>query len=100
MEEETKLSDGGPAFPTDQPVFMFPNDLPKEWRDKCFSIAAKTSGMSLRDWFAGMALQGILANPATANLGSMFTKDGWMQPDLLADCCYEQADAMLKERSK
>ena len=47
-------------------------------------------GMSLRDWFAGMALQGIIANPANN------------QRDIQQDAAlaYETADAMLKAREK
>jgi hypothetical protein len=42
-------------------------------------------GMSLRDWFAGMALQGMLAN-------------GGGDHTLLPQKTYKIADAMLKER--
>jgi hypothetical protein len=52
-------------------------------------------GMSLRDWFAGMAMQGMLA----AGPGS----DGWVaceDPNDLAQACLEYADAMLAEREK
>jgi len=47
--------------------------------------------MSLRDWFAGMALQGIMA-------GKEFRPK--LGPDELAIVCYETADAMLAERNK
>lgn len=47
--------------------------------------------MSLRDWFAGMALQGILNNSnAFANMSD---KD-------VAANSYRAADAMIEERSK
>ena len=42
--------DGGPAFP---------EPCTQEWRGKEFQF---TPGMSLRDWFAGMAMQGMLAS--------------------------------------
>lgn len=51
-------------------------------------------GMSLRDWFAGKALQGVLSNPA-------LTK-GW-SPEKFASIeenCWAIADAMLEERKK
>ena len=57
---------GGPAFPS-----TYPN------RD----------GMTLRDWFAGQALAGILADPNGPWQGA-------------AERSYYQADAMLAERSK
>jgi hypothetical protein len=46
------------------------------------------SGMTMRDWFAGKAMQGMLA--AAENY----------QTIQLADYAYSVADAMLKERSK
>jgi hypothetical protein len=46
-------------------------------------------GMTLRDWFAGMAMQGILSDPAL------------MYPaNELAANAYSLADAMIQERSK
>lgn len=47
-------------------------------------------GMDLRDWFAGMALQGMLANP-----GRLIQK-----PDIAAKDAYTTAAAMLAERAK
>ena len=49
--------------------------------------------MTLRDWFAGMALQGVLANenPATGE----FEEDSFR-----ARYCYLQADAMIAERER
>lgn len=53
-------------------------------------------GLSIRDWFAGMALQGLLAaNPqATPNM----TEDNVDR--LIANECYKTADAMLKARNE
>lgn len=51
--------------------------------------------MTLRDWFAGQAMMGMLAfsgGPTAA------THDGMNKR--LADCAYQAADAMLAERSK
>ena len=50
------------------------------------------SGMSLRDWFAGLALQGIAS----------VLHDGIRPEDLLlmAQACYLIADLMLAEREK
>jgi hypothetical protein len=64
----TPINDGGPAFPV--------------------LYVTLHTGMSLRDWFAGMALQGKatrLSNPHEHR-------------DLLAADCYDIADAMLKAR--
>jgi hypothetical protein len=46
-------------------------------------------GMSLRDWFAGLALNGMLSDP---NLSA--------EPEEFADYAYRHADAMLKARCK
>lgn len=58
-------SDGGPAFPNEH-----------------------TSGMSLRDYFAAKAMQGILSTNKEAEAIN------------LAENAYFMADAMLKEREK
>jgi len=47
------------------------------------------NGMSLRDWFAGMALQGFLST--RTGLGAAPT-------EAMANLAYKQADAMLIER--
>ena len=61
-----KISDGGPAFPADFQLY--------------------STGMTLRDYFAAAALQGILA----------LDKDGtW---DEFSKCSYRIADAMIKAR--
>lgn len=64
-----RIKDGGPAFPR-------PNT------DNVLGQA----GMSLRDWFAGQALAGMIRNnPNTDNM--------WV-----AEQCYRYADAMLEAR--
>lgn len=51
-------------------------------------------GMSLRDWFAGIAMQGLQAGLwANPNIGGV-------SPDMRAYEAYEIADAMLAEREK
>ena len=46
-------------------------------------------GMSLRDWFAGQALAGIMSNPA-----AWLDDDGILRADRIA---YDKADAMIKK---
>ena len=55
-----------------------------------FDLAEHEHGMTLRDWFAGMAMQGMLACPIQPQSG----------PDMYARDAYVLADAMLAERSK
>jgi hypothetical protein len=59
------INDGGPAFPT-----RYHEDM---------------HGMTLRDWFAGQALAGMLANP-----------DSWTGDRGVT--AYRYADAMLRAR--
>jgi hypothetical protein len=49
------------------------------------------AGMALRDWFAGMALQGLL---------SSMTSTGIIQPKEAAPTAYQYADVMISEREK
>ncbi len=84
MTKET----GGPAFPNKQQSFMVPADMPKKYVDLLVPIELDNQGMTLRDWLAGMALQGYLSNPAFEPVGAeQNSKDA-----------YDLADTMLKER--
>lgn len=74
----TNTNDGGPAFPivamdaaTGQPI------------NGCFY-----PGMSLRDWFAGQALAGLLSHGQWATT----------EADMFARDAYALADAMLRAR--
>jgi hypothetical protein len=73
----TKIKDGGPAFPETR------------WNDITRSDV-QWQGMSLRDWFAGMALQGACAN-AWEEMGN---------DEQLAAFVYATADAMIAKREK
>lgn len=55
-----------------------------------FDLGDDEHGMTLRDYFAAKALQGIIAT------NSHFVKDA----EALASKAYEFADAMLEERNK
>ncbi len=67
-----KIDDGGPAFPTDNEAQTGPNTY--HW-----------TGMTLRDWFAGQALAGALANPNRSD-------------EINACGLYMVADAMIAAR--
>ena len=67
-------NDGGPAFPV--PVAQ---PFGEGWM--------AVGGMSLRDWFAGQALAGLLACPEVTGSEHTLTKSA-----------YNYADAMLKAR--
>jgi hypothetical protein len=74
------MKDGGPAFPTH--VYD-----PRIEPDPRFSIAT-IQGMTMRDWFAGMAMQGYIS----AGVPSEVTYRD------MAEKFYKAADAMLEER--
>lgn len=64
---------GGLAFPIKEPL-------------SCDSV-----GMTLRDWFAGQALQGFLAS---------LTEGEYTNPQDASKAAYDYADAMIQERNK
>jgi hypothetical protein len=67
------MSNGGPAFP-------------RISQDLQYKQITSTSGMTLRDYFAAKAMQGILYEG--------------LDPAETAQHAYEMADAMLKAREK
>jgi len=80
MSWEVTNDDGGPAFPCDSTNKQLPTQC----------------GMSLRDWFAGQALAGIMANyKFMENIRQGF---GSTLPHI-PEAAYEMADAMLNARS-
>lgn len=82
---------GGPAFPA---------MLPRAWMVSAEDPAIMeqlppqfSNGMTLRDWFAGMALQGLISGCLSGN-NSGFTVQGNVT------AAYEYADAMIEESGK
>ena len=70
-----KTNDGGPAFPVAVDKLLV------------------SEGMSLRDWFAGQALAGIMANAKLVGVLAVSKQDP-------ASCAYEMAEFMMAEREK
>jgi hypothetical protein len=79
-----KKNDGGPAFP--QPDLSGYGMGPQEDENGMYQVA----GMTLRDWFAGQYMAGVLGGEAGSHLRS----------DTLARDAYAYADAMIAERNK
>lgn len=76
-------TDGGPAFPSG------------EYEEHDGGVVFQlTGGMTLRDWFAGMAMQAAIANP---NIHVVDASD--IPEPQVAEIAYEMADAMLRHRS-
>jgi len=72
------INDGGPAFPSEEQI-------------RCNGEVCDTRkfpGMTLRDYFAAAALQGMIAS---------CTQQNW-QEEYAAKASYQLADAMLKAR--
>lgn len=67
----------GPAFPTDSEHQSGPSTY-------------RYSGMTLRDYFAAMAMQAVATNPTGAESFTFDDRAKW---------AYQQADAMLKARA-
>lgn len=79
----TQINNGGPAFPSTK------LDIGVNYAN-----ANLVEGMTLRDWFAGMALQ----YASEFNFGSGCKPDGPTHAEGTARMAYEIADAMLKAR--
>jgi len=71
---------------TSGPAFPVPLNEGERWTGP-----GNCCGMTLRDWFAGLAMQGFSANASDTCLG-------W-DTDMTARIAYEQADEMLKARA-
>jgi hypothetical protein len=71
-------NDGGPAFPT---------------ADANYETKYAGAGLSVRDYFAAKAMQGLLASNAPMTSAVKGTA-------LVSQAAYLMADAMLEERSK
>lgn len=74
-ETKTPIDDGGPAFP----LQITHGDF----------VAGQAPGLSVRDWFAGQAMAGLLASNEYSTFDS---------PDVGA-MAYTQADAMIAART-
>ena len=87
------MNNGGPAFPTAQTIY--PDD----------SFEPPEHGMSLRDYFASLAMQAFI----TSSLQDQDNTKAFTQiqkqtdlnaPGMAARMSYNMADAMLEERKK
>ncbi len=80
------MDNSGSAFPTEDKHYGHGNPF--------------GGGLTKREWFVGMALQGILAS-ASPNFCTQDKPDGSMTSyERIAYRCYRQADAMLAASQK
>ncbi|WP_175785558.1 hypothetical protein [Burkholderia ambifaria] len=109
-----KINDGGPAFPlTDaQSVHRIgaaaiEGIADSAERDRLYieATARARAGVSLRDYFAAKALQGLLADPST-NVPINSADPEFIEfeqqkfADVAARAAYRMADAMLRARGE
>ncbi len=83
---------GGSAFPS--------HEIEMRWSDNAAAEVPRIytdGGMSMRDYFAAAAMQGMLARN---NLQYLPENEHIPQEDAIAETAYNVADAMLKERAK
>jgi hypothetical protein len=95
----SEIKDGGPAFPIADQGFVHRvgaaaiegiTDVAERDRLYIEATARACAGMTLRDYFAAKAMQGICAHP-----------DTWGNPiPQIAELSYEMADAMIRARSQ
>lgn len=79
---------GGPAFPISEEILRLPNP-------------GHAMGMTLRDYSAAKAMQGMYANDALLNrYGALRDSQGIDPDDAVSMQAYAAADAMLAERAK
>ena len=85
------MKDGGPAFPVNY-----------IGRDSCGieRVQEQDYGMSLRDYFAAKAMQGVLANSEVEKFRQSLDEDipEEKQIEAIATTSYEIADAMIAAR--
>lgn len=100
------MRDGGPAFPRAASEYTENGTLHDGNRAE-----HAQPGMSLRDWFAGMALSGVCARfggpnwckqstDALLGINDSDDEDGINDPKMWAEECYMLAYAMLAERER
>jgi hypothetical protein len=78
----TPIDDGGPAFPFD------------------LQGVQPCQGMSLRDWFAGQALNGFCSDGSSLKATHDALESGKSLAQVLAKSAYDAADAMLAARNE
>ncbi|MDR9051735.1 hypothetical protein [Burkholderia multivorans] len=100
-----KINDGGPAFPTGLKATRIEMAGGRYEGTHVAEYAAAAPGITLRDYFAAKALQGLLADPSTNTAINSTDRDFIEREqqkfaDLTARAAYRMADAMLRARGE
>ena len=92
----SKIETGGPAFPMARVTVLAEDGTPNE------ATGVTHGGMTLRDYFAAKAMQGIVSSIATEDdyrrLRGHASASGLTVSEWIARDAFKQADAMLKAR--
>ena len=77
--------------------YMFPRPMPTTpvAPDEALELIKRYSGCTRRDWYAGMAMRGIISNPGLIDELKLDGAGGWISPRAFA-----LADSMLAEGDK
>lgn len=81
-----KIDDGGQAFPGQESVVLVPQEC-----DHAHSIQVQRNGMSIRDYVAAIAMQGILVDTADHSLGTIRE---------YVETAFDCADAFIAEKRR
>jgi len=81
------MNDGGPAFPKPYSVYNTGNTVYEHQAQK---------GMTLRQWYAGMAMKGLLSNVEFLKSVNVVAKrEDKSTQDLFIDMCHTYAQNMI-----
>lgn len=89
------IKDGGPAFPA---IYGGCNAPPVATAYATGPSTFSSSGMSLRDWFAGQFLAGFFANPDAPRFLRESALEGEKFGQTASRLAYDYAGSMLKAR--
>jgi hypothetical protein len=91
-----KINDGGPAFPM---VTRFDHS---NAGNPHYYASQSAEGMSLRQYYAGLAMQGILSNPDNGKISvALLERNGFDGFDrFVANFAVREADALIRELEK
>lgn len=88
----SNFNDGGPAFPQARVTVLAEDGTPNE------SAAITHDGMSLRDHYAGLAMQSFCQG--AKGMGGLARDEIVSQFDRLAEFAYLLADSMVRAKAK
>lgn len=99
----SKQNNGDPAFPLMNYTSEIGHDcagfMAKDSSGKSMWVNSGCPGMSLRDWFAGMAMQGILSsNDGSRVIHELAQESQQPSTDFISEVSFGIADTMLKAR--